>query len=394
MFSVLRIAGVPYLLSTSLVGRLPAAMSSLALVRLVVDQGGSFLFASILTAAYVLAGTFGQPVLARIIDRTGRRRLVLLSAAVVSTAGFVLTALLADSAPVAGVAAVVVAGFATPPIEPALRSLWADLVEPGPRLTSAFALDAAVQEVGFVLGPLLTALGIIAFGAQGNVLLMGAIGISGTLLFAAHSRLRNAPIHADAPPHAGTPLSSPGFRRLLITVVGAAIPVGAFTITATAFAEFVGAPDLSALALALNAAGALSGALLFGRFPPRAEPASLIRPIAGALGAVYLLSAIVALPVAAWMVAIYLAGLLLPPFLTQVFAQTPRSVLAMHRTEANAWVISSFAIGIAGGTLVAGVLVEAFPPGTGISVAVVVASALAVAAGAQGSRRALGRTTR
>lgn len=385
MLSVLRTRGVPYLLSTSLLGRLPGAMSALALVRLVVDQGGTYVVASVLTAAYVIAGTVGQPLLARVIDRTGRRRPVLLGAAVVSTLAFVAAALTAVSVPAVGIVAVALAGLATPPIEPTLRSLWPGLVGDGPRLTSAFALDAAVQEVGYIVGPLITALGILAFGAQGNVLLMGGIGLVGTLLFSLHGRLERSTAHLEEH-HSGTPLTSGPFIRLLLSVVGSAAPVGALTITATAFAAQRGLPDASAVAIALNAAGALTGALLFARFPPRAAAATLVRPIGGLLAAVYLLTAIVAFPVPVWLAAAFLTGVLLPPYLTQVFTQTPRTVLPMHAVEANAWVISSFAIGIAAGTLIAGAL-AAVPQG--ITIAVLVTSALGIAGALQASARSL-----
>ena len=127
MFDVLRARGVAYLLGTSLIGRLAQAMSALALVRLVVDQGGSYGHASILSAAFVLAGMVGQPLLSRTIDRTGRRRAVLMSASVLATAGYLGTAATATQSPVLGLFSVVVAGFFTPPIEPALRALWPEL---------------------------------------------------------------------------------------------------------------------------------------------------------------------------------------------------------------------------------------------------------------------------
>jgi predicted MFS family arabinose efflux permease len=47
--------------------------------------------------------------------------------------------------------------------------------------------------------------------------------------------------------------------------------------------------------------------------------------------------------------------------------------------EANAWVISAFTLGIAAGTLIAGYIAAALPGGGGLSVAVVIASAVALA---------------
>ncbi|MDH2416042.1 MFS transporter [Nocardioides sp. CER19] len=350
--------GVGYLLGTSFVGRLPTAMSALALVRLVVDGGGSYAFASVLSSAYIVAGMVGQPVLARAVDRTGRRRLVVIAGTVVATLAFVATAVLVDHAAPA-VAAVAVAGLATPPIEPTLRSLWASMFSDGAELRSAYGVDAAVQEVGFILGPLVTALGIVVLGADGNVVLMAAIGLVGGLMFAVHPRLRSSgrPSRVQGERH-GSPLSSGGFRRILVAIVGAAVPVGSLAVLATAYADSHDHPGLGPWAVALNATGALTGALLVARFPLAATPARALRPLALALAVLYLPLGAWALPAGAWLVAAVLSGLTLPPLLTQVFAQTPLAVRGHHANEANAWVISAFAIGAATGTLLSGFAVQ------------------------------------
>ena len=383
MLAVLRREGVPSLLSTSFVGRLPSAMSALALVRLVVDAGGGYGLASVLSSAYIVAGMVGQPLLARAVDRSGRRRLVLVASAVMATAGFVATALLVDH-PWAAVLGATVAGLATPPIEPTLRSLWASIFSEPAHLRSAYAVDAAVQEVGFIVGPLVTALGIVLLGADGNVVLMGAIGLAGGLLFAAHPRLASSgpPQRAHDERH-GSPLASGAFRRILLAIVGAAVPVGALAVLATAYADSHDRPGLGPWAVALNATGALIGALLVARFPLRAAPAHALRPLALSLAALYLPLAVWGLPAAGWLAAALGSGLSLPPLLTQVFAQTPLAVREHHANEANAWVVSAFAIGAAAGTLLAGFAVQ-WRDDWGITLAVgagaLVAAACATAA--------------
>lgn len=403
MFAVLRTRGVPYLLTTSVIGRLASAMAALALVRLVVGQGGEYGYASIVGATYVIAGMAGQPLLSRLIDRSGRRRGVLVGSTLLATAGYAGTAWAAVQIPAVGLVAVAAAGFFTPPIEPALRALWPVLVEER-RLTSAFALDAAAQEVGFIVGPLATVAGIALAGVQGNVLLMGAIGLAGGLAFAAHPRLgRMAPVPAStatpgpasattmprSPGRHGSPLTSAAFRRIVLMTAAAAVPVGTLTIVATEYATLAGSPDLSSWAIAINAGGALTGALLFGRFPPRASAAALIRPLALGLAVLYLPLAAWMLPAAAWLPLAFASGLLLPPLLTQVFTQTPLTVSGRHRTEANAWVVSAFAVGVAAGTLASGFLVQLLPAGVGVTAAVAVGAAVGVVGGAQASRRAL-----
>jgi len=378
MLAVLRRDGVRYLLTTSFVGRLPTAMSALALVRLVVDGGGSYAFASVLSSAYIVAGMVGQPLLARAVDRSGQRRLVIVAGSVVATVAFTATALVVDHA-VAAVAAVTVAGLATPPIEPTLRSLWTAIFTDGADLRSAYAVDAAVQEVCFIVGPLMTALGIALLGADGNVVLMGAIGLVGGLLFAAHPRLRSTGMPRRAHgEHHGSPLASPAFRRILVAIVGAAVPVGALAVLATAYADSHDRPGIGPWAVALNATGALAGALLVARFPLRATPAQALRPLALALAVLYLPLAAWNLPPAGWLLAAFASGLSLPALLTQVFAQTPLAVRGHHANEANAWVVSAFAIGAALGTLMSGFAVQ-WRDTWGITLAIVLGVLVAAA---------------
>jgi len=378
VLTVLRRDGVRYLLLTSFVGRLPTSMSALALVRLVVDDGGSYATASVLSSAYILAGMVGQPLLARTVDRSGQRRLVLVASSVVATAAFTATAVLVDQT-LAAVAAVTVAGLATPPIESTLRSLWTAIFSDGAQLRSAYAVDAAVQEIGFIVGPLATAVGIALLGADGNVVLMAAIGLVGGLLFAAHPRLRShgMPRRAPGEQH-GSPLASPAFRRILVVIVGSAVPVGSLAVLATAYAGSHDQPGLGPWAVALNATGALTGAVQLARHPLRATPAQALRPLAVALAVLYLPLAAWGLPPAAWLAAAFVSGLALPPLLTQVFAQTPLAVRGHHANEANAWVVSAFAIGAAAGTLLSGFAVQ-WRDTWGITLALAVGATIAAA---------------
>lgn len=387
MRNVLVRSGVPYLLASSFVGRLPSSMAALALVRLVVGGGGGYAFASTVTAAYIVGGMVGQPVLARVVDRTGRRRPVLVGAACAATAGFVVTALAIPALPWLALVTVFVAGVATPPLESVLRSLWpAIFPDPGER-SSAYAVDAAVQEVAFVIGPLLTAGGILLFGASGNVFAMAGIGLLGAAVFAAHPRLRRADPIAPSGAH-GSPLARGAFRRLVVLVVAMAVSVGALTITATAYAERAGEASISSWAIALNGLGALTGALLTARFPFRAAPGRLLRPLGLVLAALYLPMAFADAPVRLWLVFAGVAGLTLPVLLTQVFALTPAVVDARHGNEANAWVISAFAVGITVGTIVAGQVIGATGAAAGIPITVLVCGAVGMLGAAQAGSRA------
>lgn len=375
MLEVLRRRGVVALLLSSMLARLPVAMSTVALVRLVVDSGGDFGYAALLTAVFALSSTVGQPLLGRLIDIAGRRRLVLLLSGVASAAALAVVAATAAASPVVAVVVAAIAGITTAPVEPILRSLWPGLFPSGRPLSSAYSVDAAAQEVMFISGPLVAAAGLALLGPIANVIAMSVVGVIGVVGFSTRPAVGAAPT-SERRDHHGTPLASRPFVRLLLTVITGALPVGVLTITANAYAERQGDGALGAIAISLNAGGALVGALLIARFPPSAGAQRLLRVFALLLASLYLPTAAAELPPLAWVLAAVVAGLSLPPFLTQVFTLTPQLVEPAHATEANAWIVSTFGIGIAAGTMLAGIAVDVAGIPTGILAAVVGTSAL------------------
>ncbi|GAA2752129.1 MFS transporter [Amnibacterium kyonggiense] len=376
-----QVAGVATtLLATSLLGRLPQAMSALALVRIVVDGGGGYAFAGALTGGYVIASTAGTPLLGRLVDRSRRPRAVLLGSAAVATAALLGVAALVAVAPAAAFVCSLVAGFAFPPLEPTLRSAWPRIMAPGRQLARAFSADAAAQEVLFILGPLL-AVGFAAWlGAAGAVVVMAVAGLAGTALFCLH---RVLPSPAAAEPATGphpSALRTRVVRTLVVVQIAAGLPIGVLTISAARLATLGGTASLNGWALAINAGGALVGALLIARFPLRTPPERALRFVLLLLAVLYLPTAAFGLPPALWLVGAFLAGILLPPLLTQVFAITAAATPATALTEANGWAISAFSVGIGAGTAIAGALAGA--AGTGGAMAAVLGASVLAAAGA------------
>ena len=349
------VASTPHalaLLGSSLVGRLPSAMSSLAIVQLVRLQDGGFALAGVMTAAYIVSGAVGQPILGRRIDRT-RQTPVLLVAAVVSTLAFVAMAVTVSALPLVGILAAAVAGLFTPPLEPSLRTLWPRLVPEGPVLKAAFSLDAGAQEIIFIVGPLLTVVGITAFGATGNIVFAALLGLAGTLAFAANRASRSVQAAAltatDAPRR--SPLRVAEFRRIVIFALGAGAPVGTLAIVVTVFEEHHGVPGFAGWALAANALGALIGATALALRPLARAPQTLLLPCGLLLALVYVPLLFAELPPGIYLAAAVLSGLLFPPTLAQIFESTEQLSARTGLTEANAWVVSALNVGIALGTL-------------------------------------------
>ena len=353
--AVLGTPSAVYLLATSLVGRLPTAMAALAIVQLVRLQGGDYALAGTLTAVYIVAGAIGQPVLGRFVDRVGQT-LILLVAAVVSSLGFAAVALFAAGAPALALAGAILAGLFTPPLEPSLRSLWPRIVSPGRPLKAAFSLDAGAQELIFIVGPLLTVLGISAFGATGNVLFAAALGLAGTVAFALNRVSRTVGASEVADVARQSPMRGSRFRRLVVFTFGIGVPVGVLTLSVTVFGERHGVEGFAGWALAANAFGALLGATALALRPLKRAPQRLLAGCGVLLALFYVPLALVDLPPAAWLAFAVLAGLMLPPSLAQVFESVALVADSGSLTEANAWVVSAMSVGVAAGTLGGGLV--------------------------------------
>ncbi|GAB2464988.1 MFS family permease [Conyzicola lurida] len=353
--TVVRTPSAVYLLGTSLVGRLPSAMAALAIVQLVRLQGGDYALAGAMTAVYIVSGAVGQPLLSRWVDRAGQT-LVLVVSAVVSSLSFAAVALFAGDAPALALVGAVLAGFFAPPLEPSLRALWPRIVAPGAPLKAAFSLDAGAQEVIFIVGPLLTVLGISAFGATGNVLFAAALGLVGTVAFALNRVSRTTGASAPGTAPRRSPVTNAGFRRLVAFTFGVGVPVGVLTISVTVFGENHGVDGFAGWALAANAFGALAGATALALRPLRREPQRLLALCGLSLAVGYLPLALADLPPAVWLALAVVAGFMLPPTLAQVFETVPRVSDSGALTEANAWVVSAMSVGVAAGTLGGGLV--------------------------------------
>ncbi|WP_203910410.1 MFS transporter [Rhizocola hellebori] len=350
--AVLRAPGVPRLLSGSLIGRLPLGAAPLALLLFARDTM-SIAVTGILVGAYTAGTAVGQPLLSRIADRW-RQPPVMWASVAVSSAGFAVLA--ARPGVTLAIVAAVLAGLGAPPFEACLRVLWKELV--GERLVhAAYTLDVTVQELIFIVGPLV-ALGAIAVGGSAAGLWAAiAVQLAGTAVFASApmvSRWRGD----AAPRHWAGALRS----RPLLVLLGATLlvgsGVGATAVAVTFYAEAQGARSWAGILLAAQATGALLGGLIFAR----RQPKDLHRALPGlvALMALGYLPLLLAGPLPIMVALLFLSGLMLPPVLTGVFITADRVAAAGTAAESFAWVATAFGTGSALGAALAGMLLEAY----------------------------------
>ena len=343
------------LLAWSIVARIPNGMGALSLVLLVRATGAGYGEAGLVAAAYAVAVAVGAPYGGRQVDRRGatlilRRRLVLYSSFFGMTA-----ALGAADAPVLAIALFAgAAGLTLAPVSSVLRSIWPTVAgEDGAR--TAYALDAALQEIIFVGGPLLVAV-LATFDPAAAGAGAAVIAAVGTFAF-----MRLPPVRASEPAedrHSSRlgALSSVGVRTLALLSLCMGIGFGSAEIAIPAFAEAQGNRALAGVALAGFSLGSLLGGLVAALRPSRDERRRII------VGT-FVLAALLALPLLSGsMVAMtaffFVAGFPVAPIVAAIYGQIGRVAAAGSVAEAFSWFATSISIGIAGGSVAGGWLID------------------------------------
>jgi predicted MFS family arabinose efflux permease len=268
-----------------------------------------------------------------------------------------------------------------PPVGSSLRALWPRLFFDAELRAAAYALEASLQEISFIVGPLLVAL---LAAAVSPVLALGvaaAASAVGTTLIAIAE-----PVRAWRPDerHAASVLGALESRGVVTIVTLSAclgLGFGATEVGFPAFAEGHGGAELGSIPLSLFAAGSLVGGLIAGARVTM-PPLRLLRLSA------LLLALGLALPLLGWSlpsmsVLAFLAGLPIAPVVMSAYGLIDAVAKRGTAAEAFAWittaVFAGFSVGMAlGGTLIDEVGVKA---SFGLGTAAVSLGALLVALG-------------
>jgi hypothetical protein len=250
------------------------------------------------------------------------------------------------------VAAVLAAGLFTPPLEAGLRALWPSVLRRADQVHTAYALDAAAQELMFAGGPLLVTL-IAARASEGAaVVVTGLLGVAGTLVVVT-ARPSRAWRGEAREAHWLGPLRAAGLRALFASLFFVGVALGSISVAAVAYADGHGGRAVAGWLLAALGAGALVGGLAYGARPWPGRPERRLELLMAGLAVGYLPLALV--PGSGAMVVLAaLSGVFLAPVLACAFVVVDRHAPVGTVTEAFSWLITAFGVGAAIGTAVTG----------------------------------------
>jgi len=345
---LLRTPGVARIIAAQLTARFPFGMLSLAFLLHIEQVTGSYGAAGLVLAATSIGQAIAGPLTSRWMGVWGIRKVLLLTLAVCAVS--VTTIALVTMTVPAYMAVGFVAGLSTPPVQPAVRTIYPKLVT-SQQLTPLFSLDASAQEIIWVLGPVVTTFVSTQVGTVWGIALAAVIMVVGCLWFISSPEVGRVRIPRSRR-KLGQVLKRPPV--LLATVVGFLL-IGACSAVEAGVVATFGHDGLEAgIVLAIFSVGSLAGGLALGHTP--IGPYALARRIF----IVFAGLAVASLFLNAWWLSItlFVAGIGIAPALAVLFAIVSASVKFSDTAEAYGWVGTGQLIGAAMGSAAAGFLID------------------------------------
>lgn len=361
----MREPGLARIIASQLAARFPAGMYSLGLLMHVEHAKGNYTSAGLVLAAFSVGMAVAGPIVSRQLSRIGTVP-VLLVTLVVSCAAFVALALMPSLPLPALMGLAALGGAAMPPVIPTVRTLYPRL-SPRTLLTALFSLDAALQEIIWVIGPVLITVLVASFGSTTALLVVVGVQAAGGLLFALDPLVRGLRIPA-ATRKFGRVL---GNTSVLLMAGASLLMIGALSAAEAAVVASFGEGSINAgLVLAICSLGSLFGGLFAGNRPiSRWSLALRLLVVLFGFGLAALLSGFWGLSLA-----LFIAGIGIAPALAAVSSVIAGSVSFAETAEAYGWIGTGQLLGASVGSAMAGVAIDAAGGRGGMTVALVIAA--------------------
>ncbi len=344
--------------TAGVLARLPLSMVAISIVLMVTALYDSYALAGRVSAVFAVSQALCAPQLAKLVDWYGQAKVMRPSLAVAITALAVLALAGWQHSPEAVLYLTAALGGATAgSMGSMVRARWTRILADPGRIHTAFSLESALDELVFVVGPVLaTFLATSVHPVGGLLVAVAASGIGGFWLL---SQRATEPAPSGRPDRAGrrSVIRRGGMVTVVLVFVSVGVIFGGLDVVTIAFAEERGVRSFAGVLLGIAACGSLLSGLAYGA---RTFASPLWkRFVVGALvlaAGVSVFLAIDTVPVLA--VVMFVVGLAISPTIITGNALVQSMVPPARLTEGLAWASTSIGVGFAGGMSLAGEVIE------------------------------------
>jgi MFS family permease len=256
---------MPYAFPTfffGMVGRIPMAMNTVAIVFLVSDVRDSFVLAGLASAFYTLSNAIIGPRVGQLADRLGTRAVILplVVANALATAGMVF---IVDRSIVGLLLFAALSGATFPVFGSFTRSRWGRSVSDSRDLGSALSIESVLDETAYIVGPAIAGLLFALLGSQSPLLAGVVFAVIGALGIALSSTDAGGVPRAPDD-HKGTILNIKYVKTLFFSLIGLGLLFGSNFVVIIAVATEVGRAPQGGLWVALYPLGSAVSGILYG----------------------------------------------------------------------------------------------------------------------------------
>lgn len=365
--------------AAGLLARMPMSMASIGIVLLVQGETGNYRTAGVASASYTIAEALLAIAQGRLIDRHGQRRVLAVAGPLFGLALGLMIWCVQSHQDLGWVYACAAGGGATlPAIGSSVRARWTHLLAGSGDLSTAFALEAVVDEIVFMVGPIVVTLLAAVWTPVAGLATAVVACVVGTLLFAAQ-RGTEPPVHPHHADAVRPPLPWHVVGPLGVVSLALGMLFGATEVATIAFSGEHGHRGLAGIVLAAWSIGSMLSGVVVGTIHWQVSPATRVRwgSLAMAAGAVPLLFA-GSLPVAAAF--LFLAGWGIAPTMVSSISLVESAVPPARLTEGMAMLSMGIIGGVAPGAALAGLIVDSAGASRAYSLPVAAGATAALAA--------------
>ncbi|WP_051196409.1 MFS transporter [Jonesia quinghaiensis] len=357
--------------------RSPMSMVGIGIVLMIQSAFDSYELGGRISAAYIIAQAVCSPQLARLVDRYGQARVMrpAVAATALSLTSLITATVMHAPIPLLYLFAIT-SGMTIGSVGAMVRARWSHVVKDPKKLHTAYSLEAAIDEMIFVIGPVVATVLAASVAFYAGLIVPIVLMVIGGFWFLSQ-RDTEPPLHVyDVADTNRSVLRSPAMVSLILVFIGVGSLFGATDVSTIAFAEEQGNKALGGVILGIFALGSCASGLAYGA--RQWASAVWLRYLVGIIG-LAIGASLFFVATNLWVLAgvMFVTGLTISPTLINVNAMVQLVVSPRQLTEGFTWVGTALGVGVAAGSSLAGTQIDTHGAHAGFSV-VVASAALAV----------------
>lgn len=338
--------------------RFPMSMVGLGIILMIEGLYDSYELGGRVSAAYVIAQALCSPQIAKLVDRKGQARIMrpMVVVSSLSLTALVISAVTNQSAVLLYVFAIAT-GATIGSIGAMVRARWSHVIKDPRELHTAYSLEAAIDELIFVIGPIAATLLATSIASWSGLVVPIFLMVLGGFWFLSQRSTEPPLVKPAAGEHVPTVLRNPAVLAIIAIFICTGVIFGAADVSTIAFAEEQGSKGSSGIVLGVFALGSCISGLAYGA-----------RQWASPLWKRFLVG-IIALGVLVCMffiaknlvmlsLAMFLAGFAISPTLINGNNIIQLVVSPRQLTEGLTWVGTALGVGVSIGSSIAGTRID------------------------------------